>query len=106
MIRLAIIAVTVIPAVMLTIICANNSVTVISENEFYFFRVRHVVHVPAGGNFYEKTCFCNLKKLRSIEKRRYLDGFEPQECPRTVSFDKNMTNAPVNISNRLLEPEL
>ena len=106
LIRLAIITVTVIPAVILIITYAINAVTVISENGFYLFRVClfvyvpargkfclkitvcHFVDFPAGGEFCEKKCFCYFKKLRSIEKRRYLDGFEPQEYARTLSFEK------------------
>ena len=85
---MAIIIVIVIPAVILIFIYAINAVTVISENIFSFFRVRLVVSVPARGIFCKKTCVCYVQKLRSIEKRRYLDGFEPQECPRTLSFEK------------------
>ena len=43
---------------------------------------------PAGGNFCKKYCFCYFKRVRNTENRRYLDGFEPQECARTLSFEK------------------
>ena len=36
----------------------------------------------------------------------FFDVIKPQQCPRTLSFEKNMQNALVNASNGLLELEL
>ena len=61
---------------------------------------------PAGGLDFEKSHLLYLFNILQVAKLLYLVGFEHQECPRTLSVDKNMQNALVNVSNGLLDPEL
>ena len=50
--------------------------------------------------------FFVLSNLLHVAKLPYLRGFEPREYARTLSFDKNMQIALVNVSNGRLELEL
>ena len=50
--------------------------------------------------------FLYLLNVLEVSKHYYLVGFEDQEYARTLSFDKNMQNALVGVSNGLLELEI